>query len=49
VPPVLRTFTTSTAHVSDASIWQHASVVGAAYSDQELTFIITYLRAARKP
>jgi len=49
VPPVLRTFTTQTVQVSDASTWQHASVVGAAYSDQELTLIIAYLQAARKP
>jgi mono/diheme cytochrome c family protein len=44
VPPVLRTFPSSTVKLKDGSGWQHSAVVGA-YSDQDLELVLAFLRA----
>jgi len=45
VPPVLRTESPASVQIRDASNWRHASAISA-YSDSELSLILTYLRAA---
>jgi len=47
-PPVLRTELPASIQTSDGSAWRHSSVIGA-YSDPELTAILSYLRAVVKP
>lgn len=47
-PPVLRTEAPASVQIRDGSTWRHASVIGA-YSDAELTAILSYLRAVVKP
>jgi mono/diheme cytochrome c family protein len=47
-PPVLRNESPTAVQSRDGSAWRHASVTGA-YSDAELTAILTYLRAVVKP
>ena len=47
-PPVLRTESPAAVQTRDGSAWRHSSVIGA-YSDPELTAILSYLRAVVKP
>jgi mono/diheme cytochrome c family protein len=47
-PPVLRTEAPASVQTRDGSTWRHASVIGA-YSDAELSAILSYLRAVLKP
>ncbi len=47
-PPVLRTESPAAVQVRDGSSWRHASVIGA-YSDAELSAILSYLRTVVKP
>jgi len=47
-PPVLRTESPASVQTRDGSTWRHASVIGA-YSDPELSAILSYLRAVVKP
>ena len=47
-PPVLRTESPSSVQTREGSTWRHASVTGA-YSDAELSAILSYLRAVVKP
>ena len=48
VPPVRRNAEPGSVKFTDGSSWRHSSVTGA-YSDAELTAILTYLRVAIKP
>lgn len=47
-PPVLRIESPASVQTRDGSTWRHASVIGA-YTDAELTAILSYLRAVVKP
>jgi len=47
-PPVLRTESPTTVQTRDGSAWRHVSVIGA-YTDAELSAILTYLRSVVKP
>lgn len=49
VPPVLRIFPTSAVKITEGSRWRHASIIGTAYSDQELNLMLGYLRTTAKP
>ena len=46
-PPVLRNETPATVQLRDGSSWKHSSVMGA-YSDDELTAVLAYLRSVAK-
>jgi mono/diheme cytochrome c family protein len=48
VPPVLRTFPSSAVKVTDGSTWQHATVMGTTFSNEELDLILAFLRAGTK-
>lgn len=47
-PPVLRTESPSSVQTREGSTWRHSSVIGA-YTDAELSAILSYLRAVVKP
>ncbi|MGD0434845.1 MAG: cytochrome c [Bryobacteraceae bacterium] len=47
-PPVLRTFATATAKVTDGSPWRHSDVLKS-YSDPDLELILAFLRAVATP
>jgi mono/diheme cytochrome c family protein len=47
-PPVLRTESPAAVQTREGSSWRHASVIGA-YSDAELSAVLSYLRTVVKP
>ena len=48
VPPVLRTESPAAVQTREGSTWRHASVIGA-YTDAELSAILSYLRTVVRP